>query len=76
MFSWFRRPLKSVRLLKGNRGKYRWTARIDGELMAVCRVKGYETLDEAKAAAKATLGGGWTYKELPGVRLRAGVDEE
>ena len=63
MFSnWFRRPLKSVRLLKGKGGKYRWTARINGELMAVCRVKGYATLEEARAAAKATLGSGWECK--------------
>ena len=61
-FNWFRRPLKSVRLLKGRGGKYRWTARIDGDLMAVCRVKGYATLEEARAAAKATLGSGWEYK--------------
>ena len=62
MFNWFRSPLKRVRLLQGKNGKFRWTARIDGELMAVCRVKGYDTLDEAKAAARATLGGGWEYK--------------
>ena len=76
MFNWFRSPLKSVRLLRGKGGQFRWTARIDGELMAVCRVQGYNTIDEAKAAARATLGSGWEYKELPGVRLRAEVDEE
>ena len=75
-FNWFRAPLKSVRLLKGNGGKFRWTARIDGEFMALCRPKGYETLEEARAAARATLGGGWEFKEIPGVRLRHGVDEE
>ena len=63
MFStWFRRPLKVVRLLKGKGGKYRWTARMDGELMAVCRVGGYATLQESEAAAQATLGRGWEYR--------------
>ena len=61
-FGWFRSPTKRVRLLKGKRGKCRWTARIDGELMAVCRVKGYATLQQAQAAAKKTLGSGWEYK--------------
>ena len=60
--NWFRRPLKVVRLLKSKRGKYRWTARIDGDLMAVSRAHGYETLEGAKVAAKKTLGGGWEYK--------------
>ena len=54
--NWFRRPLKYVRLLKGSNGRFRWTARIDGRLMAVCRVGGYATLEEARAAAKGNTG--------------------
>ena len=61
-FNWFRRPLKVVRLLKGRNGRFRWTGRIDGKFMAVCRPLGYSTLEEARAAAKATLGSGWEYK--------------
>ena len=61
-FNWFRKSLKVVRLFKGSGGNHRWTARIDGHLMAVCRVQGYESPEEAKAAAQETLGGGWGYE--------------
>ena len=69
MFNWFRKPMtvvKVVRLLQGKNGRYRWTARIDGRLMAVCRVQGYVSWDEAEVAARATLGGGWVYQRDAG----------
>ena len=62
MFNWFRSPQKVVRLFVGKGGNHRWTARIDGRLMAVCPAQGYESPEEAKAAAQATVGGGWEYK--------------
>ena len=61
-FNWFRRPLRVVRLLTGKRGKCRWTARIDGELVAVSPARGYANLQVAQAMAKHTLGSGWEYK--------------
>ena len=66
-FNWFRRSLKVVRLLQGKNGRFRWTARIDGELMAVCSVGGYATLEEARAAAEKTLGGGWEHRRDAGI---------
>ena len=62
MFNWFRAPLKSVRLFKGSNGRGRWTARIDGKFVAVCRPKGYDTIEDARAGAKAALGNSWEYK--------------
>ena len=67
MFNWFRRPLKIVRLLKGKNGRYRWTARIDGQFIAVCRPKGYATLEEARTGAQAAFGGGWEYRPDEGI---------
>ena len=61
-FNWFRRPLKVVRLLRGSRGKCRWTARIDGDLMALSPARGYATLEQAQAMAKKPMGGGWEYR--------------
>ena len=62
LFSWFRRPLKVIRLFEGKGGRFRWTARIDGRLCAVCRAQGYETPEYVEAAAKDLFGGSWEYK--------------
>ena len=56
---WFRRSYKVIRLLRGARGKYRWTARINGDLMAVSPVRGYRSEEEAREKALQVLGSGW-----------------
>ena len=58
---WFlqRRPYKVIRLSRGARGRYRWTAKINGELMAVSSARGYASLAEAREKAINTLGAGW-----------------
>lgn len=56
---WFRRPYKVIRILRGSRGQYRWTVRIDGEVMAVSSVRGYNSEEEAREKALQTVGSGW-----------------
>ena len=55
MLYWKRRIY--VRVSQGAKGKWRWVATLDGQVVAICNVSGYETEVEARQMANIVLRG-------------------
>lgn len=65
IFHWFGNKAWQIRLKQGKRGKWRWAIVHEETVVSLSTVKGWDTRDEAKAAARVFLDGiGADYLEV------------
>ena len=57
IWPWGRSPDYAIKVEQGTKGKWRWALVHNGDTVALSPVKGWDTADEAKAAATAVLDG-------------------
>ena len=56
-WAWSKNPAYAIRVAQGTRGKWRWALIHDGDTVALSPVKGWDTAEDARAAAHQVLDG-------------------